>query len=1096
MAWSFSVNFNDGGGAHDITAMVELSTIRRNMALHSALKPTANTLIFQLRKGTTILNSLLTNDNDTDITVTKDAAAYFTGKVRANFEVQVGNILERVKVECIDRSEDLQRKIKDTFVWASYKVCDPSTPASSIVHQLLYLAGFSAGDLSVTTTINKTIDYMVNVPVKEDQTYWDLLTNILFEFGYIWYFGADGKFRLYDFLPATTTPTHTLDNSNIFDRLVIKKKLAAYEGVEVKYYSHRTEPGALVFNDTTGGSGVNPCNISLAPGAYYPTGADTASIFSEYQFEGGEIVTVLSAALSVTKESGIDVVDAFVSYYRRGKFAYKNNAGTAKSITKLQITGDVVYKGDMGKSKCLLVTDSEKLLTIDADWLTTKTDADKLAIGLARYFKYSDFLYQAHSKTVLDLGEFVTLTENTIGLTTTCVVVAIEDMNVVTGERIYQLEGIEEYSAESVTAEGNHLQPPPPAPGTGPTVGPTYTEIITGFVLGGGTMTPTPPTIAICKAVGTKAILLTWDRQLNLTNFDHYEIQVSSDNSTWYSLKFDGTDWKDALGADTEVLSEFLVHSGIPHGGTAEAPTGVLLYYRVRRVTKAAVESSWSTAASATSRTVAAGDLAADSIYANNIIAAQIVALLLRAATLWVGYAGTGTYNSPDEGDRRIYLDGDEIKFQIYTAGAWSSERQIALGGADGSGNFLPFLACRGLLGDMDQCPAGDPSPAGILRLFQFDNNRLDQNGVDPWTVIFGTFDYSSAVKWQGTYSLHTAAAMLNAWFAGGWVVGDSVTACFMIRIDDDQLMGHDLFEWGASSDSDYINIELSGGVKRRIDIRIKKGGTTTDFTSASAFSQSAWHFICFTYVSSTNTAYLRIDSTQYSFQPTGTWGSGTKSIFMTLIGGASYDRYIDDLLFSANTAMDPDLFFQHVTRSVAWTTAYAAEDLLLAAKSGGTVRALSGLTWPMLYIEDQKAAGTHGGTSVAGAWTQRDLNTVLTNSISGASLASNRITLPAGTYFVEASAPAHRADNHKLKLYNYTDSADVPNLMGTSEQAAAADNSTTRSFVKGVFTLAAEKTVELRHRVVTATATFGFGVASNFAVVEVYSQIEIRKIA
>jgi len=224
------------------------------------------------------------------------------------------------------------------------------------------------------------------------------------------------------------------------------------------------------------------------------------------------------------------------------------------------------------------------------------------------------------------------------------------------------------------------------------------------------------------------------------------------------------------------------------------------------------------------------------------------------------------------------------------------------------------------------------------------------------------------------------------------------------------------------------------------------------------------------------------------------------------------------DILLDANTRID-DLavltssallslaeMLSHYAIGQPWVDASTGIDMLLdlilMAKSGGKIKLLSptdasgGLAWPLLYIEDQKASGTSGGDSVAGAWTQRVLNTVLLNSISGASLASNRITLPAGTYFVEASAPVHRGDNHKLKLYNYTDSTDIPNLMGSSEQAAAADNSTTRSFVKGVFTLATQKTVELRHRVATAVATYGFGVASSMSVIEVYAQIEIRKIA
>ena len=148
----------------------------------------------------------------------------------------------------------------------------------------------------------------------------------------------------------------------------------------------------------------------------------------------------------------------------------------------------------------------------------------------------------------------------------------------------------------------------------------------------------------------------------------------------------------------------------------------------------------------------------------------------------------------------------------------------------------------------------------------------------------------------------------------------------------------------------------------------------------------------------------------------------------------------------------------------------------------------------PTLYIEDQKANNTQGGSSVAGAWTQRNLTQVVTNSISGASLASNRITLPAGTYFVEASAPAYLSNQHKLKLYNYTDSIDI--LIGSNEYSVNSTGVMTRSHLKGVFTLDAQHEVELRHYVASTYASQGFGVATNMGVIEVYSQIEIRKTA
>ena len=62
-------------------------------------------------------------------------------------------------------------------------------------------------------------------------------------------------------------------------------------------------------------------------------------------------------------------------------------------------------------------------------------------------------------------------------------------------------------------------------------------------------------------------------------------------------------------------------------------------------------------------------------------------------------------------------------------------------------------------------------------------------------------------------------------------------------------------------------------------------------------------------------------------------------------------------------------------------------------------------LNKPMLHVQDQKAYNVNGQTSVVNSWTSRDLNTVIINQIPGASLVSNSINLPAGTYYVEGSS-------------------------------------------------------------------------------------------
>jgi len=150
---------------------------------------------------------------------------------------------------------------------------------------------------------------------------------------------------------------------------------------------------------------------------------------------------------------------------------------------------------------------------------------------------------------------------------------------------------------------------------TGALFGPTISNLTTAIATLTATTT-TPVQISFSSITGAfKAILLRWVPQYNLRTFDHYEVQVSDDDATWYSLEFDGTDWKDTLNAWTETAATFLLHVPIPHAGTAQNPTGRTLYYRVRQSTVDGTKSDWSASASATTSTIASDDITAGAIY-------------------------------------------------------------------------------------------------------------------------------------------------------------------------------------------------------------------------------------------------------------------------------------------------------------------------------------------------------------------------------------------------------------------------------------------------------------------------------------------------
>jgi hypothetical protein len=183
-------------------------------------------------------------------------------------------------------------------------------------------------------------------------------------------------------------------------------------------------------------------------------------------------------------------------------------------------------------------------------------------------------------------------------------------------------------------------------------------------------------------------------------------------------------------------------------------------------------------------------------------------------------------------------------------------------------------------------------------------------------------------------------------------------------------------------------------------------------------------------------------------------------------------------------------------TPSAGQTVLYPKDDKLLYYKDDAGVerRVDAGLGY--MLVRDEKAVGTNGGTSTSTTIHTRELNTVATNTIAGASLATNKITLPAGTYQILGSSDALAAEIHRCFLYNVTAAALA--IGGTDSYNTAGALVQTRSFVAGRITIAAPAVFEFRHYIGAGRATNGFGVASNVAAtgVEVYTTIEISKVS
>jgi hypothetical protein len=169
-----------------------------------------------------------------------------------------------------------------------------------------------------------------------------------------------------------------------------------------------------------------------------------------------------------------------------------------------------------------------------------------------------------------------------------------------------------------------------------------------------------------------------------------------------------------------------------------------------------------------------------------------------------------------------------------------------------------------------------------------------------------------------------------------------------------------------------------------------------------------------------------------------------------------------------------------------------ANEAVLIKFTRTGDKGATGNLPLAQYVKVSERSQTTTAGNGVSGTNT-RILNTVEVNTLPGASLASNTVTLPAGTYRFRGRAPAIGVGSHACYLYNSTDSTIIQS--GSSAQSAVGGSNQTDSTVTGFFVLAATKGVQLRHYI-TQTATSGLGLGTSVDGVGcVYSELEFEKI-
>lgn len=148
----------------------------------------------------------------------------------------------------------------------------------------------------------------------------------------------------------------------------------------------------------------------------------------------------------------------------------------------------------------------------------------------------------------------------------------------------------------------------------------------------------------------------------------------------------------------------------------------------------------------------------------------------------------------------------------------------------------------------------------------------------------------------------------------------------------------------------------------------------------------------------------------------------------------------------------------------------------------------------PLIMVEHIEATTINAAGGAAGVWTIRKMTTIRKNTITGASLATNQITLPAGDYRVKAWQEAFRVNGCQGRVRDTTGAADL--VLGMSALSdTGTDGDPVTLNLDGYFTIGVESVLEFQMFAVVQNAASGMGAAGSSGASEIFANIMIEKL-
>ena len=413
MNYKIEISF-DGTTFIDYTSYVLKDSVEYKYSLHSEgnLEPNSNNASFRITKESVLLTHLANFDSDIYCRISLNNEQLIEGIISPTYDIVTAYKVEAIKLTVEDYTiSRLKKRFTQSVNFSGYYVCNPSATSTSIVHRLLALAGIQGDNFP---TITNTVSSFV-VLEEDKATYFDKLKEILFEYGYVFYFNKTGKLAFYDLASTPvlyTSITNLLKNkvgdteSNIVRNLNTTLRRGSYDKINLTWYESVYKTGLTLFEETEGAKDSYPCYIEVPAGKYYPGQTSSDTVYSTYENKDYEIQSVVSASLD-WQGTGLTLSQALTNYGKKALFSLRNPNAYSCYLTKLKITGSAYVKGNKGITTNLINSDVQNVLDYDCKYINNKTNASNLSTILKNFYTYNNLCFEVSSKDYFELGSYI-----------------------------------------------------------------------------------------------------------------------------------------------------------------------------------------------------------------------------------------------------------------------------------------------------------------------------------------------------------------------------------------------------------------------------------------------------------------------------------------------------------------------------------------------------------------------------------------------------------------------------------------------------------------------------------------------------------------